>query len=123
MKIKKKIAIILLNVVILVILLYIQSIRYSSILSYNVENQSHNADLINIGLLHALGNDINLSIITSLILLVLNIILFKNWVKAKRWIIEPVIIFLITIGLTIFYQIKRVNLLKEEYKNLIENKM
>jgi len=123
MKIKKKAAIIILNVIILVIILYLQSTRYSSILSYNVDNLNQNDTLINVGLLHALGNDINLIFVISLILLVLNIILFKNWVKAKRWIIKPVIIFLITIGLTVFYQIKRVKLLKEEYKNIIENKM
>ena len=123
MKIQKKTIIIILNVVVLLSLLYFQSIRYAKLINYSIENQNHNEVLRNVSLLHAFGNDINWIIITVLILLVLNIILFKNWIKAKRWIIEPFFIFLITTGLTITYHINRFHSIKEENKNSINNEL
>ena len=77
MKIQKKAIIIILNVVVLLSLLYFQSIRYAKLINYSIENQNHNAALRNVSLLHVFGNDINWIIAIALILLVLNMILLN----------------------------------------------
>jgi len=122
MKIRKKFAIILLNIIVIVLIIFLQGIRYSEIIEYSVETHNNMETFTNVGLLHAFGNDINIIVAVTLILLVLNLILYKKWIKAKRWIIEPLIIFIVTIGLSISYQIKRVNQVKEEYRISVEDR-
>ena len=120
MEIKKGIFLIALNILVLALALYLLDIRYTKILSSAMElNQSEDA-LLNARLLRALTFDINSILITALALLVVNLILLKKWVKAKRWVLEAIIIFFLSFGLFIFFQTHKVNSIKQEYKEARE---
>jgi|SRR6056297_421140 len=122
MEIKKGVFLIALNILVLALALYLLDIRYTKILSSAMELNHYEDALLNARLLRALSFDINSILITALALLVVNLILLKKWMNAKHWILKALLIFVISAGLSVFYQIQRVNSIKQEYKDEVENR-
>src|SRR5690606_33628546 len=91
----------------LVILLYFQNIRYQNIVHYEFE-RPHDEVLRNVALMHSTGNDVNWIIAISFILFGLNMLFYRNWINSKRWILEPVLVLIITMTLTLTYHFDRV---------------
>jgi len=105
-KIFKKGITLSLNLVLLFILLYVQNLRYDNLINLKIDD-NHEEVLRKIGLMQANGNDMNWILGLTLLLTILNIVLYKNWIKAKRWVLEPIIIFIVSLGLTLTYHISR----------------
>jgi hypothetical protein len=105
-KIFKKGITLSLNLVLLFILLYVQNLRYDNLINLKIDD-NHEEVLRKIGLMQANGNDMNWILGLTLLLTILNIVLYKNWIKAKRWVLEPIIIFIFSLGLTLTYHINR----------------
>jgi hypothetical protein len=120
-KIYKKGLMLLLNLILLFVLIYLQSIRYNNLINLTIEG--NNADVLrNVGLMHANGNDMNSIFGLTLVLTFLNIVLYKNWIKAKRWVLEPIFIFIVTFGLTITCHIYRTLKVSEQINVTNNNK-
>ncbi len=111
-KIIKRVLTIILNIIGLTIMYFIQNIRYENIVNLYFDNPK-NEVLRSVAFMEANGNDLNSILGISLILLILNIILYRQWINGKRWILEPFGIFIISIILTIFIHINRVDQVKE----------
>ena len=100
---KKKVIIVLLNLSVLTLLLWYLTNQYSVIDYVDYESIEYAEVLVKASVLKQVGKDtITIIIITSL-LLIINGLAYKNWVRSKRWVIEPILIFIITIGISSFY--------------------
>lgn len=120
-KIYKKGLILLLNLVLLFVLIYLQNIRYDNLINLKIDD--NNAEVLRkVGLMHANGNDANWILGLTLLLTVLNIVLYRNWIKAKRWILEPIIILIVSLGLTLTYHIYRTFKVSEQINVTTNNK-
>ena len=51
--------------------------------------------------------DTNQILWLSLILAFVNTLLYKNWVKAEKWVLQPVLFFVLTFGLALTLNVKR----------------
>jgi len=72
----RKISVLILNFIGLALLFYIQNIRYNNLI--DIELNKHDEVLRNVGLAQAGGNDLNLIILASFILIFINIFIYKN---------------------------------------------
>lgn len=115
----KKLGVLILNFVGFVTLFYLQNMRYYNLLNYKFES-AHDDVLRNAGLMWAGGNDLNWILVLSLIFLILNLFLFRNWVKAKRWFIESFIILIVTITIGMIYHFHRIDKIQDK-KDAIDN--
>jgi len=120
-KIYKKGITLLLNLVLLFILIYVQNLRYDNLINLKIDD-NHQEVLRKVGLMQANGNDMNWILGLTLFLTVLNLVLYKNWIKAKRWVLEPIIIFIVSLGLTLTYHISRTFKVSEQINATTKNK-
>jgi len=107
------------NVAIMIIFFFLQNQRYLNILNYPFEREKHNEIVRTVLMMKEYGNTMNWIIIISVIIFFLNLFLLKKWVKSKRWILEGIIIFIITISLSIIYNYQKVISYKAEMKTTI----
>ena len=101
------------------ILLWRLSENLSVIDQVDFQANEHAEVLIKAGLLKQTGIDVNLITGIAVGLLVLNLLLFKLWVKAKRWILVPCLIFILSLGLSFTYYF---NMTKTIGKEIEKNK-
>lgn len=119
-KARRKIRILSLNALALIILLWIQDHHADSI----VEQTSNTTEFQEV-ILHAkliLHNQSTYNWIAGVCmgLLVLNFVLYRQWVKSRKWILEPILILVISYGLAFSLYTYRTFELKDQ---LIEEKM
>lgn len=105
MIIKKKLTLILANLISYITLLVIQQNKYNKIYEVEVDKVEHGEILLKASLINIFGDDLDWIMGMCFIFLFLNIILYKKWVKSKRWIQEPIIILIISFTLTFSYQL------------------
>jgi hypothetical protein len=51
--------------------------------------------------------DTNQLLWISLIIVFVNTLLYKNWIKAEKWVLQPVLFFVFTFGLSLTFHVKR----------------
>ena len=95
----------------------LQNIRYENILKLYFQ-EPNNEVLRSVVFMQSIGNDLNWILGISLILFTVNLILFRSWIKGERWILHPLIIFIITLFVTVYLHSNRVDRLKEGMKNI-----
>jgi hypothetical protein len=118
---KKKILIISINIIVLSALLYIQEMRYDSLSNLNFQKVEHGEILLKVDLMKQSGIDVNWLTGICVGLLILNCFIYRQIIKAKRWILEPILIFTLSLGLTITYHINRTFVINERLFERKEN--
>ncbi|MBT3206803.1 MAG: hypothetical protein HN347_00485 [Bacteroidetes bacterium] len=100
---KKKLILIILNFLCLTFLLWNLTNQYAVIDSVDYESTEHAEVVIKAGILKQVGIDINLITAVVIALLIINGLLYKYWIQSKRWILEPIIILVLSFGLSLSY--------------------
>ena len=100
---KKKLILIILNFLCLTFLLWNLTNQYAVIDSVDYESTEHAEVVIKAGILKQVGIDINLITAVVIALLIINGLLYKYWIQSKRWILEPIIILVLSSGLSLSY--------------------
>jgi len=77
--------------------------------------------LVKASLIQQTGIDVNWITIVTIGLLILNLLLFKFWIHAKRWILIPSLLFILNIGLSFTYYFNMNKAIAEEIEREIEN--
>lgn len=104
---KKTIIVLSQNFVSFTILLLFQNMRYDRILNMNWEGEVQAEVLRKAFLMTASGADVDWVVGLNLFFLMLNILLFKYWIKSNRWILIPLLTFMLTLLVTISYFVYR----------------
>ena len=100
---KKKISILLINFLGLILLLYRQKIRYDKVYEFDYENIENGEVLLASTLMKQSGIDVNWITGICVIFILFNVLMYRQWIKSKRWILEPILIFIISFSLTFTY--------------------
>jgi hypothetical protein len=106
--------VIALNILTIGILLWSLTENLSVINQLDFQANEHAEVLIKAGLLKQVGIDVNLITGITVGLLVLNLLLFRLWVKSKRWILIPCLIFILSLGLSFTYYFNMTKTIGEE---------
>jgi len=104
---QKRVFLTLLNIIAFIVLLKIQDIPYDKLRQTIVEPIEKQQVVIHSALIHQNRIDSNWIAGVGLILLLIMIITYRNWIKIKRWILEPTLIMIILTILTFSYHIYR----------------
>lgn len=99
----KKLLVIVFNLVTLIVLLW-RLTENLSIIDQVDFTANDNAELVSKAwLLKQTGTGINLIIGFTIGLLFLNAIVYRQWIRSKRWIIQPLLIFILSVSLSLGY--------------------
>ena len=112
---KIKAVIISLEVLIVFGLYYLQGLRYEQII--HMQDKSYR----DVGLMIGIGNDLNWTLVLPVLFLVANFFLYKKLIKAKRWITEPFIVFVLTLAFALTIFLTRMKRQIEEQKRTTTN--
>ena len=99
-KTKKKILILTLNAVALIILLLIQDLQDDNIIQEVIKTQEFQEVRLTATLLLHNKSTYDWIAGISLGLFVFNMISYRQWIKSKKWILEPILILIISYVLT-----------------------
>lgn len=123
-RLKKKILILSINFLGLILLLYKQKNRYDKVYGLDYESIEHGEVLLTSALMKQSGIDFNWIMGICAVFILFNVFMYRQWVKSKRWILEPILIFIISFSLTFTYHTvnqfkisKEVFGVKKEMKN------
>ena len=94
------------SLLILLSMLYFQDNMYDNLTPTEMLDEA-NTVLQRKGLMEVSVGDTNQILWISLILGFVNTLLYKNWIKAEKWVLQPVLFFLITFGLSLTFHVKR----------------
>lgn len=109
MKKTRKSWVIALNLIILATLFFYNRSRIIEILD-SAPGDKQNELFLKVSLMTELGNYTNLLTMVSVGLFVINLLLYKYWIQSKRWILEPIIILIVSFGT--FFLVNNYNLQK-----------
>ncbi len=119
LKTRKKLLVLTMNTLVLTALLLIQEHEVEHILQRDWPNRDYVEVMTKTALMVHNKWVYNWITAVCLGLLVLNLFLYRQWVKSKRWIFEPVLILVISYGLAFSFFTYRTFAVKEQ---LIEAK-
>lgn len=94
------------SLLILLSLLYFQDNMYSNLTPTEMLDLDDTV-LQRKALMQVSVGDTNQILWISLILAFVNTLLYKNWIKAEKWVLQPVLFFVITFGLSLTFHVKR----------------
>lgn len=118
----KKILILIINLILFVGLFYIQNIILDRIIENTLNKPNDENTLVGQVLIMEMSGDfVNLNIGLAIILLLLNGLIFKYWIKCRRWIIEVILIFFITLIISIYFHTERNTDLRMRLKHTANN--
>lgn len=119
LKARKKLLILTLNLLALIILLLIQENRIDRIIQREWGSTEHPEILLTVTLMAHNQAIFNWIAGICLTLLVLNMILYRQWVNSRKWVLEPILILVISYGLAFTFYTYRTFAHKDQ---LIEEK-
>lgn len=94
------------SLLILLLLLYFQDYMYDNLTPQEMLDVDDTI-LQRKALMQVSVGDTNQILWISLILGFVNTLLYKNWIKAQKWVLQPVLFFLLTFGLSLTFNVKR----------------
>ncbi|GEM_PF-5057139 len=94
------------SLLILLSLLYLQDNMYDNLTPKEMLDLD-NTVLQRKALMQVSVGDTNQLLWISLIIVFVNTLLYKNWIKTEKWVLQPVLFFLITFGLALTFHVKR----------------
>jgi hypothetical protein len=102
----RKLVLFSISLVILLSMLYFQGKMYSNLTPTTLLDADETI-LQRKALTQVSIGDTNQILWLSLILAFVNTLLYKNWVKAEKWVLQPVLFFVLTFGLALTLNVKR----------------
>lgn len=118
-KAKRKTFILTLNALVLIILLLIQDNQADNIIQQTTKTPDFQEVTLKATLMVHNQSTYNWIPGICLGLLILNMIFYRQWVKSKKWILEPILILVISYGLTFSFYTYRTFEMKDQ---MIEKK-
>ena len=107
------------NVFLFITLFLNQNVKYHRTLISNVDDPY--SDVIKaVKLMDIAGETVKWILILTVGLLFINLRLYKNWIVAKRWIAEPILVMIIFLILSYSYYSFSMIELREEIENTIK---
>mgnify|MGYP006088164147 FL=1 len=122
LKIKRKLILVAINLILFVGLFFIQNYFFNELIENNLNNLSaENTVVGQVMIMEMSGDFINMIIGMATILLIINGLILKYWIKSNRWILEPLLIFFISGVISIYIHTERNKDLKMKIKHTANN--
>ncbi|OAD40925.1 hypothetical protein [Polaribacter atrinae] len=102
---KRKLILIIINFILFIGLFFLQNNAFNELIRNELNNE--NIVVRQVMIMEMSGNFINTIIGIAIILLIVNGIILKYWIKSKRWIIESIIILIFTLIISIYFHSNR----------------
>jgi len=103
-KTQKRLILIIINLILFIGLFFIQNNLFNELIENTLNNLSNENTVIGqVMIMEMSGDFINMIIGMTAVLLIVNGLIFKYWIKSKRWIIEPILIFIFSLIISIYY--------------------
>ena len=108
---KKVIIILLINLILFVGLFFIQNDLFNKLIENYSDSQNDKNIILHVMIMKMNGEFINWILGLTFMNLILNVLIFKYWIKSKKWILKPILITVVTLIIsTYFIKIRASNL-------------
>jgi ABC-type Fe3+-siderophore transport system permease subunit len=121
-KTKRKLILIIINLILFVVLFIIQNNLFNELIENDLNKLSNENTVVGqVMIMEMSGDFINMIIGMIAVLLIVNGLILKYWIKSKRWIIESILIFIFTLIISISYHADRNADFKTRLKHTANN--
>jgi hypothetical protein len=115
---KRKLILIIINLILFVGLFFFQNNLFNELIGNELSKLNNENTVVGqVMIMEMSGDFINMIIGVAIILLIVNGIILKYWIKSKRWIIESIMILIFTLIISIYYHADRNTNLKNRIKH------
>ena len=122
LKTKRKLILVVINLILFVVLFLIQNYFFNELVENDLNKLSDENTIVGqVMIMEMSGDFLNMTIGMATVLLVINGLILKYWIKSNRWILEPLLIFFISGVISIYIHTERNNDLKMKIEHTANN--